>query len=463
MEKGVSMNFRKMLALFLALLITMSAVVGCSKAQNENEQPATGGETEEKVVVKWWTLHRHDMEFMQEWVDKFNKENPYNIEVEYSVHSDNYQQALELATESNEAPDIFAPQQAIKYYVDRKMAEPLDQYITDEFFTFLGEDNFIEPRNMVDGKIYSLPNNGSVFRLIYNQDLFDRAGITKVPETMDEVIETAKIITDNYKSEGIYGFGLNLKSAFSGLFRSMDPVAQKSGINEYDYTTGRYDFSGYKPVILSFKEMFDNGSIFPGYESLNTDPMRAQFAQGNIAMYMSAEWEIGVYNKQFPTEVNWKAAPIPYIGSEPQGYVDIRGGYWQAIHANSKNKEAAFKVLKHLYESEMLKEYHESSLGFSLIPSVIETAEIPELKGSEYFVRSDYDGFWPAKPDTAGLKLEGKSYWDEILAVLMGEKDVDEAIDIINERYNRALDKAVDNNQAKRYIIEDFNASDLLD
>lgn len=451
---------------FSVMALSLSMLAGCgSKAANDAELSQgeeQGQSSEEPIKIKWWSLHRHEADFMQAWVDKFNEENTDNIEIEYLVQSGNFLQSLELATQSGEAPDIFTPDQEVKYFVDRKMVEPLNDKLSPEMKEFFGEENFAEGINMLDGEIYSLPNFGSVFRLIYNKDLLDKAGVDKIPETMDEVVAAAKMVSDQFKDEGVYGFAMNLKNPWGAMFRSMDIVAQKSGISEYNFKEGKYDFAAYRPVVLSFKEMFDNGSMFPGYESLDMDPLRAQFAQGNIAMYMSANWEIGVYDNQFPTEANWGAAPIPYVGDEPQGPGNIRGGYWQSIHADSEHKEAAWKVLEYFHQEEILTQYHEEALGLSIIPNVVESTQTPPQKGSEFFELSKYDAFWPAQPNTKGLTIEGKNAWDEFFAVLIGAEDIDETITKLNERYNKALDKAVDQEREIRYIYEDFDAKNLI-
>ena len=51
--------------------------------------------------------------------------------------------------------------------------------------------------------------------------------------------------------------------------------------------------------------------MLPGVESLDIDPLRAQFAAGKIGMYFNHSGEPAVYQSQFPTKVNWSAALPP--------------------------------------------------------------------------------------------------------------------------------------------------------
>lgn len=69
----------------------------------------------------------------------------------------------------------------------------------------------IDNVNRFDGKVYSLPNTGLTMRLVYNKDIFTKAGIQNPPVSLQEMVDDAKKITEAGKSEGIYGFALNFK------------------------------------------------------------------------------------------------------------------------------------------------------------------------------------------------------------------------------------------------------------
>lgn len=103
---------------------------------------------------------------------------------------------------------------------------------------------------------------------------------------------------------------MNMKSAYSALFRSVDECAARSGLYPYNYDTGRYEFDGYAQVAKVFRDMYADGSFFPGAEGL-TLILRAQFALGNIGMYMSGYWEVGVYDGQFPPTRTGPQLPCP--------------------------------------------------------------------------------------------------------------------------------------------------------
>lgn len=88
------------------------------------------------------------------------------------------------------------------------MAIPIDEYLTDEDRERYGDTLGVQNINTYEGKTYSLPAYGNNYRLIYNRDIFRKAGLDPdtPPTTMEELREDARIITEKLKSEGIYGF-----------------------------------------------------------------------------------------------------------------------------------------------------------------------------------------------------------------------------------------------------------------
>lgn len=461
-------------SLMIVLTIFVNLLAGCSKSDNAESTTSNKGEKasvskeekKEKTKVVWWTHQRHDMDFMQEHVEKFVKENE-DIEIEYVIQTENYGQNLELSFQSGQAPDIFSTGNA-KYNVDREMIAPLDDFLTDEHKERFGDLLYVENSNYVDGKTYSLPNVGNIFRFVYNKDLMKKAGITEVPTTLSELVEYAEKVSEVGKDEGAYGFAINLKSAAGAFSRSIDKIAEASGLQPYDYKTGQYDFGRMKPIILAFKEMYEKGHMFPGVEALDMDPLRSQFAEGKIGSYLSAHWEVGVYNNQFPTEVDWAAAPVPVVeGFEGKGKAGVsKAGCWQGISSQSKVKETAFKVLDYFYSEEVLVGYHNNGLGFSIVPSVMEKVDEPTVKGAKDFLfNTEIDRFWEVAPSSFGwcpsneLKPEGKVYADVFTGVILGATDIDDAIEDLNKRYNASYDKAIEKGKMERIILPDFDAS----
>ena len=335
----------------------------------------------------------------------------------------------------------------------------LAPYMDDEYRTRFGEGAFVEGINALGDGIYSLPYTASAARLFYNQDIFDRVGIDGPPQTLDELVADAKLVTEQLGSEGIYGIAGNFKSAASSVAHSIDMIVMRSGGTRggFDYKTGTYDFSSYKPVLEAFKEMFATGVSFPGSESLDIDPLRTQFAAGNIAMYISiSHAEPGVYASQFPTDANWNCAQLPTVNGKVEGKQQLWfGGSNLGINPATEHPDEAWEVMKFLHSDEVMGPYHTAGLGTVMIPSAVESAEAPESieKMPNLAINAD-DQNWPPLP--AGVVVEGKDYYTTCVECIFGVTDIDSAIEDLNTRYNAAYDKLVDGG-AERIVYPNFD------
>ncbi|MFR9161853.1 MAG: ABC transporter substrate-binding protein [Ruthenibacterium lactatiformans] len=436
---------------------------GRSVGSASGSAPAAGStpaEAEGKITISYWTTNRHDQAYMTPLIESSMRPTT-KISTLISVYADNYSQMLDLAFSTNTAPDVYqlAGTDPIEVVVKEKgQLLDLAPYMDDEYRARFGEGAFVEGINALGDGIYSLPYTASAARLFYNQDIFDRVGIDGPPQTLDELVADAKLVTEQLGSEGIYGIAGNFKSAASSVARSIDMIVMRSGGTRggFDYKTGTYDFSSYKPVLEAFKEMFATGVSFRR-ESLDIDPLRTQFAAGNIAMYISiSHAEPGVYASQFPTDANWNCAQLPTVNGKVEGKQQLWfGGSNLGINPATEHPDEAWEVMKFLHSDEVMGPYHTAGLGTVMIPSAVESAEAPESieKMPNLAINAD-DQNWPPLP--AGVVVEGKDYYTTCVECIFGVTDIDSAIEDLNTRYNAAYDKLVDGG-AERIVYPNFD------
>ena len=333
------MKGKRMSALATAGLMAMTALAA---------MPQSAMADEEKTVINIWSKDRHDADYVQKKVDEYNENNTDNIEVNYQLYTDNYTQAVDMAVQSGEMPDILVFQDEMfdKYIGEDQWAD-LYEFMDDDMKEMF-KDVIHEGYNEFDGKLYFIPTTGTTCRLFYNKEIFDRVGIENPPETLEEMVEDAKLITSELAGEGIYGFAENMKSASSGLNRSMIVGLQSEtgAPMGYDFEKGEYDFTTWADELKLWTELLSDECAFPGCESLDIDPLRTQFAAGKIGMYMSySHAEPGVYANQFPMDSDkWDCAPIPTVGGKKLGKQYFSGTSGYLLNAKSENLEKAYQV-----------------------------------------------------------------------------------------------------------------------
>ncbi len=416
-----------------------------------------------KIKIKVWTMNRHDADYMNAMVNQFNKQNKDNIEINYQIFTDNYQQTLDLAYTTGEAPDVFMD--ATGVYEKRLPAgdlAPLDQYLTPAFKKRFGGGAFLDGINMDKGSIYSMPAIGTTPRLIYNKGIFKRAGIKAPPKTVAEMAKDAIQISTKLSKEGIFGYAQNFKSPTQALSRSVDYIMMRSGgVREgYDFKTGKFDFTGYKPILQAYKQIFTSNGAFPGCESLDIDPLRTQFAVGKIGMYISwTHSEPGVYQNQFPTKEDWSMAPLPTInGVKGSNRINLAGRFW-LMNSKTKYPKEAWKVMEFLYSDQLLAGYYEHGLGLVMVPSAIKKAKTPATVEKWPAIQFDkHDKIWPNIP--LDVRPEGKDYYQVFSEIIFGATDLDKGITDLNARYNQAFDKAISEHKTMRIIYKDFDPAE---
>lgn len=483
------MKSKRVIAMTMTAAMAISMFAGCGS------EPGTSGNTEagaansgdnaaaddkgdkadsadkadsgEKTVINIWSKDRHDADYVQQKIDEYNETNTDNVEVVYTLYTDNYQQAIDMAAQNGELPDILVYQGAAfnKYLLNGTWAD-LYQFMDDDMKEYFSSV-IVPGYNEFDGKLYFLPTTGSTCRLFYNKEIFDRVGIAGPPETLEEMVEDAKLITSELKDEGIYGFAENMKSASSGLNRSMVIGLQRETGNPYGYNfaEGKYDFTSWADELKLWTELLSDECAFPGCESLDIDPLRTQFAAGNIGMYISyTHAEPGVYANQFPMDSSkWDVAPIPTAGGKETGkqYYEATSAYM--FNAEGANLEQAFKTYKEIFTSEdYLIGYYEGGYGISILPQILEKANPSEDFATKEWlqVHEETDALLPKPPHsvfTAGMIVEGEDMCTTAESIYYGGADIESTLQDLTDRYNKAYQDAIADGSGYEIKIDNYD------
>lgn len=460
---------KKLLATIATTVILAMGLSACgSQASTSTSTDAATSATSQKsgdvTTITVWTKDRHDQVEMEAIVAQLNEEYP-DMNVVYEMYTDNYYNTVDIAMGTGELPDVLCVLgSTLVTLAERDLLYPLNEFISDEMAARFDDSLFIEGFNKVGDDILTLPNTGTAVRLVYNQDIFDKVGLDGPPESLEEMVEYSKLITEKLSSEGVYGFALPMKNPTSGFQRGATSIPQLSGepVSEgFNFKTGEYDFGVYEPVMDSLKEIFTEGYAFPGCESLEIDPLRTQFAAGKIGMYMTynhSEW--GVYTSQFPTEENWQYAMLPTETGEVTGSQSLSTGSWYGITKNCKDPEKAWRVLEAFYDLDNQVDYYEKGLGITVLDDVREKAQAPEsIQKVPFIAIQETDQLWPLSPKS--FTVEGDDWGTVFGAYVFGQsKDFSTLAEELNTRYNSAYQKSIADGKNTEIKYPNFKASD---
>ncbi|NOU86377.1 extracellular solute-binding protein [Paenibacillus sp. LMG 31460] len=443
------MNRIKGSGLLVSTALVMTALTGCGEGGAEKEKTADSKPAVKMETVKVWTNSGHSKELVTQMVDQFNNSTgkEKGIHIEYTVHGGDYAKMLEVAITSGQAPELFKATGVLGDNVKKDALLAIEDMPGGKEFLKNYEGLLNNPSFTYNGKTYLVPSYVNTIKLLYNKEMFKKAGIVdangeaKPPATWSELAGYAKKLTN--PAEKTYGIALPMK--WSGYFDSelLQPFVSSVGHEIFDYKSGTFQFGAFKPAVEWLMQIKEDKSFFPGAEGLDNDPARAQFAEGRIGMKLGASWDVGVLNDQFPAKMDWGVAPIPVVDpnikykefTQPSGWTHI------SKSASKNNLDKVMEVFKWFNSDEVLVKLYEESKFIPYKDSIVKMAKKqPEKKGWKEFadISNSYQTL-----TAPSVKIEGEDYKQVLMKIWAGATTVEKAIADLDARYNSSLEKAV--------------------
>jgi arabinogalactan oligomer/maltooligosaccharide transport system substrate-binding protein len=333
MRRGIS-------AVAMAAAIVLG-VTACGGGDSDDSKSDTSAKKDPAAVsgtITYWDTSdaKNEAPTYQALIKDFEAKYP-KIKVNYqNVDFTTVEQKFKAAAQSGKgAPDVvrtdvgLIPEYASLHYI-----APLDgtAALSD------AQDFLAGPMNTTkyDGKTYGVPSVTDTLGLLYNKEIFAKAGITKPPATWDELI--ADSATIKAKVPGVAGTYVNPDSYF--LFPLLfgegadlaDPAAKKITINSPEAVK----------AVTEAKKIYDTSSLKVDFASAY-DNMQTSFKTGKVAMLVQGPWSVGddLTGSAFKgNEDNLGYAPVP-AGSSGKAQAPT-GGHDLAVYQGSRNLDAAY-------------------------------------------------------------------------------------------------------------------------
>jgi raffinose/stachyose/melibiose transport system substrate-binding protein len=202
----------------------------------------------------------------------------------------------------------------------------------------------------MDG-IYTLPYVANAAGVLYNKDMFEEHG-WQAPSTWSEFTQ----LCNKIKSEGIQPLYFGYKdtwtclSPWNALAVGLSPSNTCSMVNSGETTFSKE----YREVAEKTKELLDYSDSNPFAYSYN-DACTA-FARGEAAMYVIGSYAVPQIKSVNP-DINIDTFTFPANEDEKDNVLTSGVDLQFSVMKNCKNKEAAYEVLRFLYEDETIQVY----------------------------------------------------------------------------------------------------------
>ncbi|KQT95801.1 extracellular solute-binding protein [Sanguibacter sp. Leaf3] len=198
------MKLRKILAISAAMAVGAGALGACGSDDS-------GSGSDDSSMTFWHNSTTGEGKaYWESTVADFEAANPgVTISIQ-AIQNEDMDGKLQTALNSGDAPDIFMARGGGKLadVVEAGQVKDISDAIDDTTRAALGDAAL--NAFSVDGKIYGMPTAILPGGVYYSQDLFDQAGITAAPTTMDE-LDTA---VSALKTAGISPVALGGKDAW---------------------------------------------------------------------------------------------------------------------------------------------------------------------------------------------------------------------------------------------------------
>lgn len=300
---------------------------------------ALGGSASAAELVVWHAYRGEEKAALEKVVAGYNAAQSAHKATTLAVPYDAFADKISAAVPRGKGPDVFIyAQDRLGGWIEAgNTVEPVDFYLDDAT-----KKRFI-PSTLeamtYRGSVYGLPLNYKVITLIYNKKL-----VKTPPRTSTELVALAKKLSD--KASGRYGLAY-----WYSNFYFHAPLMNAFGGGVFD--------AGAKPVldnpgnVKSLQQLMTwvkKDQILPAEPS--TALITALFNEGKAAMVFNGPWFLGEIAPGIEVGIARLPSLVEAGGAPMRPWITVEGAY---VAAPSKNKEAAYELVKYLTDGAATK------------------------------------------------------------------------------------------------------------
>lgn len=392
----------------------------------------SSGGGDDKTVTWWHNSNNEPGKGYYEQVAKdFEADNPgVTVEIEAMAHEDMVDK-LAAAFQSGDLPDVYMERGGgeLADHVEAGLVRDLSDDAADEIEKI---GDVAMAGWQVDDTSYALPFSLGVVGFWYNTELFEQAGITEAPTTMEQLFDAV----DKLKAADItpisVGAGDKWPSAHYWYYAALRSCAEETlgeAFDSLDFSDECFVKAGEVVEDILAAEPFNAGFLStPAQEGATS--ASGLLATGKVAMEMQGQWEPGVMQgltedgEGLGDKTGW--FPFPAVeGGSGDPAAQLGGGDAWAVSEGASDK--AVDLVKYLLSDEVQIGFAENDMGLPTNPAAFDSLANPAL--AELLQVRDDAPYVQLYFDTALGESIGGAMNDEIALLFAGQASPEDVVE----------------------------------
>ncbi|ULL15824.1 extracellular solute-binding protein [Paenibacillus sp. H1-7] len=445
--KRMNKRSKAALSLMIGLALVLTACSGANDAKSDST-----------VTITHYTIDSPDRTFVEKLIPDFEKKHP-NIKVKVTkAPYEQFDSKLQSSIAAKNAPDVtshWGYGGFMEYYNKGILADLTEIMKSDNFKA----SDYSIPEDVmniykVDGKTYGIPLNSYVTVMLYNKDLFDKAGLAYPPTnyedkswTFEKMVDYAAKMTVDSKDLSKAQYGVD----FGWGERDQRPQYFNGNVYSEDTWT-----NGGKPtavnltkpeVVQAYKTIYGliwdkKVSPTPAFSKSVSGQFGDPFLSGKIGMSVVGSWSLASA-KDFSFKVGVAAVPQgPNKKVRSVLYVDPL-----FVLKDSKHPKEAYEWIKYLISTEVQEKSIELSGGNPPVNQKAAEKYYSNFEGIDpKQIKEVYEGAFKYGFESYNHLISGYSqinelFINELASVENGEKKVEEVLPGIQDKLSKLIQR----------------------
>lgn len=284
--------------LALMSLVLTAGLSGCNKGSKLKEEGALKEVGAETITVFMYDFEDWSNDYFINAIDKYNDNLNDGVEVLYELLDEEaYTYRVDSSREAGSAPDIYLVAHTNLWQeVVNESITPLEGIFDEEFFEDY-TDTAKEAATLY-GSTYAVPYCFEPSMLLYySKSLFAQAGITKEPETYEEMLavcEKLKGVIDS-KQQTVLGTPIGLPMGWANVGQFYNAADGKFPISD-DWSqsiVATENMEGYKEFLEYYTKLYNDGYASRSDTAGGYNEIINELCEGRVAMTFAGSYAVG--------------------------------------------------------------------------------------------------------------------------------------------------------------------------